>query len=278
MTISPILYQNQVNKFPDIYSDYQQIKSATTRADKDDSSTEAMPILNRLNSFADKMASREYTTALGIGTLAVMNGPEELSDVVSAYKQIKGNYKRPYNNKEAQHPFSFFRGTIFNDYVNPNSPKCMNRKVAKWLLDKDMTLWDTSIGKLVSKIFKINMKEIQTDIPDIRHTETNPNYVFAKQFNTSSKFGELTARALTRTPILSVAALGGIEATHITHAVNEGADIFNAIGKSALTLGSTLVSGGYLGAIGAKYAGPCGSLIGTGLGSVIGYKVSKALD
>ena len=124
----------------------------------------------------------------------------------------------------------------------------------------------------------VNIEEIETDIPDIRHTEATPNYVLAKQFNTTSKFGELTARALTRTPILSVATLGGIEATHITHAVNEGADIFNEIGKSALTLGSTLVSGGYLGAIGAKYAGPCGSLIGTGLGSVIGYKVSKALD
>ena len=61
MSISPILYQNQVDKFPEIYKDYQTIRAVVKQPD-DDSSKEAIPIINRLNSFADKMANREYTT------------------------------------------------------------------------------------------------------------------------------------------------------------------------------------------------------------------------
>ena len=122
------------------------------------------------------------------------------------------------------------------------------------------------------------MRESITNIPDILDTEKVPKYVMAKEFKTRNKLGELTARALTRTPILSVAALGGIEASHIAYAVEQGENLVKEIGKSGITLGTTLLASGYLGAIGAKYAGPCGSLIGVGLGSVIGYKTSKAFN
>lgn len=276
MTISPVLFQNQTDKFPAIYQDYRNIKSKFYNP-KDDSATETVPVVNRLNTFADKMANREYATAMGLGTLAVLNGPEELSDAVSAYQQLKGRYQRPYNNREAQHPFSFFRGTILNDYVNPNSPKCLGKKESKWLLDKDKTLWDTKLGEWVSKLFRIEEKEIKTTIPNIISTIEKPSYLLAKQFITKSKFWELTARALTRTPVLSVAALGAIEVSHIGYAVGNGSDLPKEIGKSALTLGTTIVAGGYLGAIGAKYAGPYGSLLGIGLGSVLSYKLSRAL-
>ena len=122
------------------------------------------------------------------------------------------------------------------------------------------------------------MLEIPTSIHNITYTEKVPKYVMAKEFKTRNKLGELTARALTRTPILSVAALGGIEASHIAYAVEQGENLVKEIGKSGITLGTTLLASGYLGAIGAKYAGPCGSLIGVGLGSVIGYKTSKAFN
>lgn len=276
MTISPVLFQNQTDKFPAIYQDYRNIKSKFYNP-KDDSATETVPVVNRLNTFADKMANREYATAIGLGTLAVLNGPEELPDAVSAYQQLKGRYQRPYNNREAQHPFSFFRGTILNDYVNPNSPKCIGKKESKWLISKDKSLMNTRLGTFIKKLFNIRVEEIETNIPSIVHTNAKPSYLLAKQFITKSKFGELTARALTRTPVLSVAALGAIEASHIGYAVGSGSDLPKEIGKSALTLGTTIVASGYLGAIGAKYAGPYGSLLGIGLGSVLSYKVSRAL-
>ena len=279
MVISPVLYQMQTEKYPDIYKDYQAVKSKVSpEEDKYNVAFEALPIAGRINNFADKMSAREYTSAMGIGALAVLNGPEELGDIVSAYKQIKGEYKKPYDNKIAQHPFSFFRGTILNDYLNPNSPKCLNKTAAKWLLDKDTTLMQSGLGNFISKLFNIETKEIPTNIPDITYTEKIPNYIGAKQFLTNNPFAEITARALTRTPKLGVAALGGIEAAHVAHEVSEGGDLWPEVGKSALSLTATLAATGYGGAIGAKYGGPLGSLAGMGLGAITGYKTSQLLS
>ncbi len=279
MTVNPILYRYQTDKYPGIYNDYQELTSKfSPSGDENNIVFEALPIAGRINNFADKMSAREYTTAAGLGALAVLNGPEELGDIVSAYRQIKGKYQRPYNNKIAQHPFSFFRGTILNDYLNPNSPKCLNKKAASWLIDKDTTLMQSGLGGLVSKIFNIKTRELPTSIPDIDYSEKFPKYVLAKQFITKSSLGEITARALTRTPKLGVAALGGIEAAHIAHETSKGGNFWQEAGKSALNLTATLAATGYGGAIGAKYAGPAGSLIGMGLGAITGYKVSQLIS
>ena len=276
MVVNPVLYQMQTEKYPDIYKDYQAVKSRVSpEEDKYNVAFEALPIAGRINNFADKMSAREYTSAMGIGALAVLNGPEELGDIISAYKQIKGEYKKPYDNKIAQHPFSFFRGTILNDYLNPNSPKCLNKTAAKWLIDKDDSLWETNLGTLFSKLFNVEVKEIPTNIPDITYTSETPNRIFAKQFITNNPFAEITARTLTRTPKLGVAALGGIEAAHVAHEVSEGSDLWPEVGKSALSLTATLAATGYGGAIGAKYGGPLGSLAGMGLGAITGYKTSQ---
>ena len=77
---------------------------------------------------------------------------------------------------------------------------------------------------------------------------------------------------------MTVGALAGIEASHVAYAVGAGSDLLKEAGKSAITLTTTLAASGYLGAIGAKYAGPYGSLVGVGLGSILGYKVAKALN
>ena len=82
-------------------------------------------------------------------------------------------YKKAYDFKKAQHPFSYFRGTLLQDYVNPYSSKCPSPKAAKWVLDKDVTLWDTKLGEKTAKVFKIQTKEISTKIKDIMYTDDN---------------------------------------------------------------------------------------------------------
>ena len=277
MAVNAILYDNQMNKFPEIYQDYLNFKSKITKEDSENS-IEAVPIFNRLNGFAERMKSREYATAFGIGTLAVLNGPEELDDLVSAYKQILKTYKQPYDGKIAQHPFSFFRGSILEKYINPNSPFCPDTRFAKWLIGKDKTLLQTKFGDWFIKTFKIKVKEIPTELSDITNSEKIPTTIFAKQFITKNKFAEMTARALTRTPILSAYALLGIEALHIAHASESTEDIFKETTKSAVSLATTLIASGYAGAIGAKHCGPIGALIGMGLSAILGCKVSKALS
>ena len=162
--------------------------------------------------------------------------------------------------------------------MNPLSPKCPHPKAAAWLIKQDKTLWDTKIGEWFKKKFKIETKNINTDIPRIDYTESNKKMVKAKVFKTSNPFADITARALTRTSKLGAIALGGIEAAHVVHEVSNGKNFFAEAGKSALALGTTLGATGVLGAIGVKHLGPTGSLLGMGLGAITGAVVSKAMD
>ena len=280
--INPILYQNQVDKYPEIYNDYQNMRMAV-QGKSSDAALEAVPFYGKINSLPDKLEQKDYLPATGIATLAIMNGPEEINDVMSAYKQIKNGFPKPvsfhsgYDNKKAQHPFSFFRGTILHKYLNPLSEDCPNPKVAGWLIEQDKCLWDTKFGKWVKKKLNIERDFIKTDIEQIASTEANRKIVEANVFITNNPFKEIIARALTRTTKLGTIALGSIEAAHIAHEVSNGKNFFEEAGKSALTLGTTTVATGVLGAIGAKHLGPTGSLVGISAGTLIGALTNNVM-
>lgn len=134
------------------------------------------------------------------------------------------------------------------------------------------------MGGWFKKKFKIEETKVLTDISQIDSSINNRKYVPAKVFRTSNPFADITARALIRTSKLGAIALGGIEMAHVAHEVSNGKNFFAETGKSAVTLGTTLVATGVLGAIGAKHLGPTGSLIGMGLGAISGALVSNAMD
>ena len=286
MQINPILYQYQADKFPDIAKDYISVKNAVDKKDNSKASPvfEAVPVYGRINTLPEKLEQKDYAPAMGIVSLAILNGPEEISDVFSVYNQIRKGFPKPvtfhsgYDNKKAQHPFSFFRGTILHEYMNPLSPKSPHPKLAAMLIRQDKTLWDTKIGEWFKKKFEIEEDQIKTHIEDIDFTPENKNYVPAKVFKAKNPFADISARALTRTSTLGALALGGIEAAHVAHEVSNGKNFFEEAGKSAATLGVTLGATGVLGAIGAKYLGPTGSLAGMGLGAFAGAAVSNAID
>ena len=71
--------------------------------------------------------------------------------------------------------------------------------------------------------------------------------------------------------------MGGLGAIHAAHEIADGENIFKEVAKTALQVGMTLASVGYLGAIGYKYLGALGSLLGMGLGTAIGAGVPKLL-
>lgn len=286
MQINPILYQYQADKFPDIAKDYISVKNAVDKKDNSKASPvfEAVPVYGRINTLPEKLEQKDYAPVMGIVSLAILNGPEEISDVFSVYNQIRKGFPKPvtfhsgYDNKKAQHPFSFFRGTILHEYMNPLSPKCPHPKLAAMLIRQDKTLWDTKIGEWFKKKFEIETDKTKTNIEDIDFTTENKSYVPAKVFKAKNPFADITARALTRTSTLGALALGGIEAAHVAHEVSNGKNFFEEAGKSAATLGVTLGATGVLGAIGAKYLGPTGSLAGMGLGAIAGAAVSNAID
>ena len=283
MAINPVMLQFGEEKFPEIYSDYKNLKNSISGESSSNVIFEGLPMYGRINSIPDKLENKDYTPAMGLVSLAVLNGPEDLRDVMSAYKQIKDGFKDPhfhsgYDNKIAQHPFSFFRGTIMNDYLNPSSKDCPNPKAAAWIIRQDKTLWDTKLGNWVQKKLGIEVDEKVTQIQDIASTSVDKKLVLAKVFKTNNPFKDILARAMTRTPILGVAAMGGIEAAHVAHEVKNGKNFFEESGKSLLTLGTTLAATGILGAIGAKHLGPTGSLAGIGLGAISGAAVNRVLD
>ena len=284
MAINPVMLQFGEEKFPEIYSDYKNLKNSISGDSSSNVIFEGLPMYGRINSLPDKLENKDYTPAMGLVSLAVLNGPEDLRDVFSAYKQIKNKFPKPvtfhsgYDNKIAQHPFSFFRGTILNDYLNPSSKECPNPKAAEWLIDKDKTLYDTKLGKWFKKRFNIKEGKITTDIQQIDSLPTNKGFVSAKIFKCSNPLKDIAARAMIRTPVLGVAAMGGIEAAHVAHEVKNGKNFFEESGKSLLTLGTTLAATGILGAIGAKHLGPTGSLAGIGLGAISGAAVNRVLD
>lgn len=225
MAINPVMMQYGEEKFPEIYSDYKSLKTSISGESSSNVIFEGLPMYGRINSIPDKLENKDYTPAMGLVSLAVLNGPEDLRDVFSAYKQIKNKFPKPvtfhsgYDNKIAQHPFSFFRGTILNDYLNPSSKECPNPKAAAWLIKQDKTLWDTKFGEWIQKKLDIKKGDMLTDIEQIDSTPKLKKKVYANIFKTNNPFKDILARAMTRTPVLGVAAMGGIEAAHVAHEV-----------------------------------------------------------
>ena len=155
-----------------------------------------------------------------------------------------------------------------------------NKKFAKWIIKNDVSLADTKFGEWIFKILKIKENEkllIKTSVNDITHTELNPRKVVAKVYKSPTKFGDLTARALTRTPVYAVGALGGISAIHAGYEIKEGEDVKKELAKAMLEVTTTLVGVAYLGAIGYKHFSACGSLVGMGLGAFVGEKLPELL-
>lgn len=217
--------------------------------------------------------------------MAVLNGPASLDDFVSACKQIFTGFKNKmpdgYDPKIAQHPNSFFRGTILHEYLNPNSEKCINKKFAKKIIEKDVSLRDTKFGKWILKRLGIEEVEnyiLKTNINDLTHTENFPQKVVAKVFKSKNTFGDLTARALTRTSKFGVYALGALGLLHAAHEISDGEKPIKQLAKTSLQVLTTLLTVGYLGAIGYKKFGALGSLVGTGLGTALGALVPKLLN
>lgn len=279
--INPIMYQYQAEKLPQIQQDYSGIKSKVDKNNSLSSIFDIIPTFRRVEKIPDKIDHSDYIPAAGLLSLAVLNAPEDWRDMKSAYNQFKcaatnQTFKPSYDYRIAQHPFSFFRGTLLHKYVNPNTSPFP--KLAKWLFKHDTTLMETKLGDFVYKKFDIKDLSHDTKIENITSTKEAPIFIKAKQFKAKNLFGELTARAMTRTTKIGAAVLGGLEAAHLVKEISDGEDAIKSTAKSAINFTSSIAGIGYGGAIGAKCLGPTGSLIGMGLGAIAGNQVAKLID
>ena len=279
--VNPIMYQNQIDKLPQIQQDYVGVKGCVDKENKFPSIFDIIPTFRRIERVPDKVEHSDFVPASGLVALAVLNAPEDWRDMKSAYAQIKSAltdkpFTPSYDYKIAQHPFSFFRGTLLHKFVNPKTSPCP--KLAKWLLKNDTTLWNTKLKDYIVNKFNIEEGIKDTSIKNITYSDSNKDFIQARQFKAKNLFGELTARAMTRTTKIGTVVLGGLEAAHLVKEISDGEDAIKSTAKSAINLTSSIAGIGYGGAIGAKYLGPVGSLVGMGLGAIAGNQVAKLID
>ena len=280
MTIESVMNSYRSEKVPDIIKDYRQVQQKL--------GVKCPTCSNELDApwwsgdLGEEIKDKDYMCAKALTSMAILNGPTDVDDLHSAWKQIKSGFKNKmpdgYDPKVAQHPFSFFRGTVLHEYLNPNSEKCINKDGAKYVIKNDVSLRDTKFGRWIMNKLDVEedyAQQIKTNINDLTHTENKPNKVVAKAFKSKNTFGDLTARALTRTSKYGVYALGGLGVLHAAHEIADGENPIKEVAKTALQVGTTLAGVGYLGATGYKHFGALGSLFGMGLGTAVGTGIPK---
>ena len=280
MAIEAITNQYCAEKMPDIIKDYCQVKEKLGVRGSDKTKELEAPWWS--GDLGEEIADKDYMCAKALTSMAILNGPTDVDDLHSAWRQIKSGFKDKmpdgYDPKVAQHPFSFFRGTVLHEYLNPNSEKCINKNWAEYVIKNDVSLRDTKFGKWIMNKLGIEQVAVEdTTIKSLLYTNEKPNYAKAFVFKSKNTFGDLTARALTRTSKYGAYALGGLGALHAAHEIADGENTIKEVAKTAMQVGATLAGVGYLGAIGYKHFGTLGSLVGMGLGTAVGSGVPKLL-
>lgn len=288
--VDKVFYQN-TDKYPSIVNDYRQVRDgienfhdSSGEQSKGKKSVvlalEALPPVRRVVSIPDKVEKGEVLPALGMAGLALINLPEDCRDIKSAYNQVKaavtgGEYKAPYVYKDYQHGFSFFKGTAIEAWIHKKENE--GKRWAKWLLDNDKTVADTSFGRnVIEKLGAEQGKPVQTTIKKI-----NGDIIFASKYE-GKAFGTITARAMKRTTVLGLLVMGLLEAPKIIKAASKGDGVVeDATGtlkqtvKSGINVASITAGMAYGGAIGSKYGKAFGSIAGMGLGAILGSKLSE---
>lgn len=267
----------------------------------------------RISSLPDKIESKDYIGGAGLSVIALLLLPEDLRDVRDAFKQIlykilpkniklrivKSNknlyrkyfkFKPLYNLKEYQTPFSFIRGSFLEKYVN----KMVNKygyKIHEW----DKPLIETKLGKKIKDLLKVSVaKRIKTGrkVPKIEFDNKNKKYFLDKKVPVKAEklkgsfIGKLICRALQRTTLFGTLALCGICLPSIVKAFNKPENTRDKIIngskqtlKSAVSITSVLSGIGLGGALLATLGlGAVGSVVGMGLGSVIGAYFSSRIN
>lgn len=287
VVVSKVYYLNS-DKYPVIVEDVQQVKKRVDKKEDENFTCvfEALPQYRRTGSLPDKINNGDYIPALGAIGLTAVNWKEDLRDIESAVKQIRAkinpnySYDPLYNRNTHQHAFSFTKGivgeeTLYKASINGNP-------FAQIVLDMDRTIDKTKFGEFIKKIFGIEAEDAKkvSGIKNYRGQSAT-----AYKFKSSVLGGEMLARGMKRTTLLGVAFMEILELPNIVKASMKGDNIFehvkNGTKQTVKSTGNVVLTTAGIaigGAIGAKYLGATGSLVGMGLGAILANKSSKKLQ
>jgi len=271
------VYREQAENFALILKHRQELQMARRR-EMAQVAFEGVPVVGRTAPVQELVKNKEYLPVTNIFSQLALYGPEEIREINNAIKQFRGNYTPAYDYKIAQHPFSYFRGTFLNKYINPFSDKCLLSKAsAMKLCNFDKSLAETKFGILVREKLGIKTYKTLTDIDDIYATKARPTKLNAQIICSNSKFARLIGRTMLRLPIIGLIISGVLEISHVAHEVNRGEGVLGEISQAISRFIGTNILTGVFGAIGSIF-GPIGSIIGASLGAISSAALSKVFD
>ncbi len=238
--------------------------------------------IRRISSLPDNIEDGNYTRAAGLVGLMLVNLPEDTRDLKAAWDQIIKGELPKYNYREYQAPFSFFRGTVFEPIVNRLG------KIGIMLHKIDTSLFDTGFGQFLRNKLKIEVEDFEItgrSVPKVILDEAGKimvkNKIIYAVKLTGNKLSKLIGRTLLRIPCISVIMLSLLELPAICKSFSQEKNTKNKIItglsqmlKSAINVVSILSGIGIVGALLSR-RGPAYSVLGMGIGSVIGSLISS---
>ncbi len=282
---------NAYQGYPKLQNDINDVKQSVGSVDSLDEKVEKsalgiFPTFRRVMSLPDKVEKGDTVGAIGVSAVAVTLLPEDLRDVRNAWNQVSAKiqgkpYKAPYLHEKFQHDWSFFKGSLVDEWVKRLKDPKVKQKAFE-LYGKDKSLYNTKFGKTVRNFLSINdgLPEKAGILKDKFGKQ-----MYVSEIKAKNLFGELTGRAMKRTTKIGALLLAAFELPKIFKAMNQGDGVAEQAGntvkqtaKSAVNVTSVLAGIGYCGAYGAKRFGAFGSLAGMAIGAVAGATVSNKVQ
>jgi len=244
--------------------------------------------LRRVASVPDNIDNGDYIRAAGLVAVAGVMLPEDVRDMKDAWNQVVHNKQPKYDYKNAQAPFSFFRGTALEPIVNKMG------KVGVKLHQLDIPMNETNFGSFIKRNLNIVINPFDSErtgrkVPQIGiDNETGKTIIGEVEvlaFNIKGKTQQkLIGRALLRIPVFSVIVLGLLELPSIVKKINNAKTLNDKTRqgalqtlKSSVNLASIIAGISLIGALFAR-KGPAYSVLGMGIGSVSGVYISKTVQ
>lgn len=247
---------------------------------------ESIPTVRRVYNIPDKIKKSDYFPAIGAIGLTLVNIKEDIRDVKSAIKQIYSkinknyHYDPLYDRKNYQHSFSFTRGVIGEKWLHDKIAE--GNPFAQKIHEMDKTIDKTKLGEWINEKFKIITED---SIKIVKIKNVNEKCARAYKFKSSVLGGKTIARAMKRTTIAGIAVMTAFEVpTIIKECLNSNSfsekikKCARQLIKSTANIILTTVGIGIGGAIGAKYIGATGSLIGMGIGAIASNKTINKIE
>jgi len=282
---------NAYQSYPQLKRDVNGVKEQVAQVDSVDEKLEkcffgSIPPVRRVMSLPDKLESGDTIAATGAAAIALTLLPEDLRDIKNAYNQVSAKiqgkaYEVPYDCAKYQHDWSFFKGSSIDYFVKKMKDSKLKDTIMNWYY-ADKSLYNTAFGEKVKGFLGITDGALQPT-KNMKNVFENPMSV--REIVAKNGFAELTGRAMKRTTKIGAILLAALELPKIFKAMNQGENIteqagntVNQTAKSAINVTSVLAGIGYCGAIGAKKYKAIGSLVGMGIGAVVGATASDKIQ